>query len=130
MLWFCVFAGLAVAALAPVAGQQPPPSPPSASTSPASAASAPGAAAQNNSNDRQAGKQSSDAVKAEEKKQPVQDSEKLLKLATSLKAEVDKTNQDTLSLSVIRQAGEIERLAHSVREKAKLSAKANQGGGS
>jgi hypothetical protein len=49
------------------------------------------------------------------------ESAKLFKLATDLKAEVDKTDKDTLSLSVIRRAGEIERLAHSVKEKAKLA---------
>ncbi len=41
----------------------------------------------------------------------------LLKLANTLKAEVDKTTQDTLSLAVIREAGEIEKLAHKMRTK-------------
>lgn len=39
----------------------------------------------------------------------------LLKMATDLKAEVDKTTQDTLSVTVVRKAGEIEQLAHKVR---------------
>jgi hypothetical protein len=39
----------------------------------------------------------------------------LLKMATALKAEVDKTTKDTLSLTVVRKAGEIEQLAHKVR---------------
>lgn len=43
------------------------------------------------------------------------DSANLLKLANSLKAAVDKTTQDTLSLAVIRQADEIERLARKMR---------------
>jgi hypothetical protein len=34
---------------------------------------------------------------------------------------VDKTSKDTLSLDVIRRADEIERLAHIVKEKMKLS---------
>jgi hypothetical protein len=34
---------------------------------------------------------------------------------------VDKTTKDTLSLSVIRKAGEIEKLAHNVKEKMKLT---------
>ena len=34
---------------------------------------------------------------------------------------MDKTNKDTLSLGVIRKADEIERLAHNVKEKMKLS---------
>jgi len=47
------------------------------------------------------------------------ESARLLSLAISLKAEVDKTNKDMLSLNVIRKADEIEKLAHSVREKMK-----------
>lgn len=46
----------------------------------------------------------------------------LLKMAMALKAEVDKTTQDTLSIQVIRKADEIERLAHSVRTKTQLAA--------
>jgi len=61
------------------------------------------------------------AANAERKKQIAEDSAKLLKLATDLKAEVDKTSKDTLSLNVIRKADEIERLAHSVKEKMKLT---------
>lgn len=61
------------------------------------------------------------AANAERKKQIADDSAKLLKLAADLKAEVDKTTKDTLSLNVIRKADEIERLAHSVKEKMKLS---------
>jgi hypothetical protein len=45
------------------------------------------------------------------------DTDKLLQLATQLKQEVDKSNENTLSLDVIRKAGEIEKLAKSVREK-------------
>ena len=43
------------------------------------------------------------------------DSADLLKLATSLKAEVDKSTPDQLSLAVIRQADEIEKLARKMR---------------
>ncbi len=39
----------------------------------------------------------------------------LLKLATDLKAAVDKTSATTLSVTVVRKAGEIEQLAHRVR---------------
>jgi hypothetical protein len=49
------------------------------------------------------------------------DTEKLLKLATELKVSVDKTNESMLSLSVIKKAEEIEKLAHSVKEKMKGS---------
>jgi hypothetical protein len=60
-----------------------------------------------------------DAVKAEQEKQIADDSARLLKLATDLKAEVDKSTKDTLSITVIRKADEIERLARNVREKAR-----------
>jgi hypothetical protein len=62
------------------------------------------------------------AANVERKKQISDDSAQLLKLATELKTEVDKTTKDTLSLGVIRKADEIERLAHSVKEKMKLTA--------
>jgi len=39
----------------------------------------------------------------------------LLKMATALKTEVDKTTKDTLSVAVVRKAGEIEQLARKVR---------------
>ena len=47
------------------------------------------------------------------------DTDKLLELATELKQYVDKTNEDILSTDVIKKADEIEKLAHSVREKMK-----------
>jgi hypothetical protein len=47
--------------------------------------------------------------------QIVDDTANLVKLANSLKAEVAKTTQDTMSVSVIRQAEEIEKLAHKMR---------------
>jgi hypothetical protein len=59
---------------------------------------------------------------AERRKQIAVDSAKLLKLAAELNGEVAKTAKDTLSLIVIRKADEIERLAHSVKEKMKLTA--------
>ena len=39
----------------------------------------------------------------------------LLKMATALKTEVDKTTKDTLSVTVVRKANEIEQLAHKAR---------------
>ena len=65
------------------------------------------------------------AANVERKKQIADDSAKLLKLATDLKAQVDKTTKDTLSLDVIRKADEIEKLAHNVKEKMKLSVGGN-----
>ena len=61
------------------------------------------------------------AANLERKKQIADDSAKLLKLASDLKSEVDKTSKDTLSLGVIRKAEEIEKLAHNVKEKMKLT---------
>jgi hypothetical protein len=49
------------------------------------------------------------------------DTEKLLKLATELKDDVDKTTASTLSVEVIKKAEEIEKLAHSVKDKMKGS---------
>lgn len=49
------------------------------------------------------------------------ESTQLLAMAVELKAEVDKTNKDTLSLNVIRKADAIERLAKTVKEKIKQS---------
>jgi hypothetical protein len=66
-----------------------------------------------------------EAANAERKKQLTDDSAHLLKLANELKTEVDKTDKDTLSISVIRKADEIERLAHIVKEKMKLTVGAN-----
>ena len=49
------------------------------------------------------------------------DTDELLKLATELKEQVDKTNEHMLSLDVIRKAEQIEKLAKSVKEKMKVS---------
>ena len=49
------------------------------------------------------------------------DTEKLLKLATELKDYVGKTDEHILSLDVVKKAEEIEKLAHSVKEKMKTS---------
>ena len=48
-------------------------------------------------------------------KRIVDDTAKLLRLATELKADVDKSNKDQMSLEVIRKADEVERLAHDVK---------------
>ena len=47
------------------------------------------------------------------------DTEKLLRMATELKDYVDKTNENTLSVEVVKKAEEIEKLAHSVKDKMK-----------
>jgi nitric oxide reductase activation protein len=86
---------------------QPAPKPAQAAQVPANAVTQPAA-------------NSAKAVVADQqKKQITSDSSQLLNMAIALKAEVDKTNKDTLSLNVIRKADEIEKLAHSVKEKIK-----------
>jgi len=52
-------------------------------------------------------------------KRLVADTDKLLALATQLKQDVDKTNKDIMSVDVIKKADEIEKLAHSVKERMK-----------
>jgi signal transduction histidine kinase len=57
------------------------------------------------------------ARNADRQKHLVQDTNKLLALAKDLKEEVDKSNQDTLSVDVVKKAGEIEKLAKSVKDR-------------
>jgi hypothetical protein len=45
------------------------------------------------------------------------DTDKLLELSKELKEYVDKTNENVLSLDVIKKADQIEKLAHSVKQK-------------
>ncbi len=47
------------------------------------------------------------------------DTDKLLKLSVELKESVDKSNENVLSLDVVKKAEEIEKLAHSVKERMK-----------
>lgn len=47
------------------------------------------------------------------------DTDKLLQLSTDLKQYVDKSNENILSLDVLKKAEEIEKLAHNVKEKMK-----------
>jgi len=49
------------------------------------------------------------------------DTESLLKLATELKKYVDKSNENMLSLDVVKKAEEIEKLARSVKDKMKAN---------
>jgi hypothetical protein len=55
----------------------------------------------------------------ERQKRLVADTERLVKLAGELQADVDKSTKDTLSVDVIRKADEIEKLAHNVKERMK-----------
>jgi hypothetical protein len=56
---------------------------------------------------------------SDRKKQIADESAELLAMALALKAEVDKTSKDTLSLNVIKKADQIERLAKMVKDKTK-----------
>ena len=47
------------------------------------------------------------------------DTDKLLELANELKQYVDKTNENIISLDVIKKAEQIEKLAHTVKDKMK-----------
>ena len=60
---------------------------------------------------KQAGKERQAAIK--------KDTDKLLKLATELKQYVDKSNEDTLSMDVVKKAAEIEKLAKEVKDRMK-----------
>ncbi len=128
-LSLCVLAGLA-AALAPIAGQQALPGPPPSSPPPAATAAPPASVAQSKPDNPQPARPAPETVSPQPATSAVLETEALLKLATDLKAEVDKTTPDTLSLAVVRKAAQLERVAHAVREKAKAAAAANRGGGS
>lgn len=54
-------------------------------------------------------------------KQLTDDTAKLQVLANELKAEMDKSNKDMLSLSVIKKAEAVEKLAHKVEDEMKAS---------
>lgn len=56
-----------------------------------------------------------------QQKQLAEDTAKLLTLANELKAELDKSSKNTLSLSVIKKAENVEKLAHKVRDEMKAS---------
>ena len=117
------FLAMTVLAGAAHPGQEPlpPPGTPDRPSTHSVANQLPDAIAQMKMRDQQAKEKSFELANTERKRQIAEDSAKLLKLATDLKIEVDKTNKDTLSLIVIRNADEIERLALNVKEKMKLT---------
>jgi hypothetical protein len=109
---FALFVSLILAlAVSPAAAQNPrfPPPPETQPTSP---------------EDQAKSKLERDmAKKANQERQAAlkRDTEKLLRLATELKDYVDKTNENVLSFDVVKKAEEIEKLAHSVKEKMKAN---------
>jgi hypothetical protein len=76
-----------------------------------SAAAATATASSAQSAPQQTGTTASEATASEVAKQCAE----LLKLANDLKAAVDQSSASTLSVTVVRKAGEIEQLAHKVR---------------
>jgi|ERR1700733_1629423 len=115
----CFLAALAVITISPVAGlgllqNSYPHLPPELNRVPDSNQA-------NDINSQRAEKQGLETADAERKRQIDNDTSKLLKLATDLKAEVNKTSKDTLSINVIRKAEQIEKLAHRVEETMKLA---------
>jgi len=56
---------------------------------------------------------------SERQKRLVEDTDKLLALTTALKEQVNESDKNILSLDMVKKAEEIEKLAHSVKERIK-----------
>jgi hypothetical protein len=56
---------------------------------------------------------------SERQKRLVEDTDKLLVLTTALKEQVNESDKNVLSLDMVKKADEIEKLAHSVKERIK-----------
>ncbi len=83
----------------------------------------PGTASENQASGAPAPKPAAATSPEQQRKQEVAgECANLLKMATDLKAEVDKTTKDELSLAVVRKAGELEQFAHKVRGDTRLTA--------
>ena len=120
LVWFALIAALASA----VGLGQPPPSPSMGHGYPAlnSPLNQPPDANQRMlMHEQQAQKRNFEAANTQRKKIIADESALLLKLATDLKTEMDKTDNDTLSLVVVRKAELIEKLAQDVKEKMRLT---------
>lgn len=61
-----------------------------------------------------------EAANKERKKQIAADSEKLLRMVTELKDELDKTDKDTLPVSTIHKIDAIDKLARDMKDKLRL----------
>jgi hypothetical protein len=66
-------------------------------------------------------KENSKEIAAARQRQIASDSAKLLQMAVDLKAEMDKSTKDTLSLNIVRKADAITKLAHDLKEEMKQS---------
>ena len=58
-------------------------------------------------------------LRVQRQKQLISDGDKLLKLASDLKQQIDNTPAETLSADSVKKAAEIEKLAHSLRQRLK-----------
>jgi hypothetical protein len=76
---------------------------------------------QNDEEERARAKELAKKANQERQAQLKRDAGDLLKLAAELKQDVDKSSADILSVDVIKKADEIEKLAHSVKEKMKAN---------
>lgn len=97
--------------------------PPGARQTPVSPGQAPSSSDENDGDSMTRRAMEQLAVKRNSQRQQdiVNDTAKLLDLAQQLKTEVDKSSKDQMSVSVIKKAEEIEKLAKSVKEKMKGS---------
>jgi hypothetical protein len=84
----------------------------------------PDARMQSERNAKRAQVQRFEAANSERKRQLEQDSALLLQLTAELETELEKTGYEALTPSVVRKAETIEKLAHTVKEKMKLTAAA------
>jgi hypothetical protein len=106
-------AALVMFVLTPLIGIAQQPAPPAATPPPATQTQAKVEVATNNL--------TAAAPQTDKQKQLADDTAKLLQLANELKAELDKSSKDTLSLSVMKKAEQVEKLAHKVRDEMKAS---------
>jgi hypothetical protein len=112
-------AGLAAMATLLAIAQQAPPGSPGDPYQLPQANRLPDKNQQMQTNQRQVKPAGYEAANTEGTKQIADDAAKLLELAKELKAAVDKTDKDMLSVNVIRKAESIEKLAKGVKEKMK-----------
>lgn len=104
--------------LAPQQSVPPPSKPASSQTDPSTVLGIPSDSAPDPYKDKMDSSRSK-ALSDDRHRKLQDDSAKLLQMATDLKAEVDHTPKDQLSLIVIRKATDIEKLAHDIREREK-----------
>ncbi len=110
--WWCVAALVAAMGAAGAGGIQGHAQPPAT----AAASATPGHPAQAVAAGQPAKLGKTSGIMEQRREQIDDECADLLKMATTLKAEVDKTTKDELSLAVVRQADRIEKLARTVKD--------------